>query len=215
MILTLLFIIIALVVIVLATINLWLPYVIKTFVEKKSNFPTKVQASKCSLTRGVVDLEGINLKNPTGKFEEENLITVNKLSASVEYNTIFQKQIIIPEVTVDVENFTCDKNKDGDINAMVLANSFSSGDKEETDEEKKKKEEEEEEKKKKEEEEEKENENKEGKSILIRKLTIRLGSVVLNNIPTDGEHKFEINKTLNFENVNPDNKKDIIEQILN
>ena len=80
---------------------------------------------------------------------------------------------------------------------MVLANSFTGG--EETDEEKKKKEEEE--KKKEEEEEKKEDaEKKESKSFIIRKLTIHLGSIVINNlIASDGEHKFDLNKTLNFE----------------
>ena len=141
MILAILIFLVALVAIVIATINIWLPKVIKIFVEKKSNFPTNVQVSKCSVTKGVIDLEGINLKNPKGKFEEENFLTVNKLFASVDYKSLTTKQIVIPEVVINVENLTCEKNKDGDINAMVLANSFTGG--EETDEEKKKKEEEE------------------------------------------------------------------------
>lgn len=37
----------------------------------------------------------------------------------------------------------------------------------------------------------------------------RLGTIVLNNLPSDGE-QFTLNKTLNFENVSPDNKKEII-----
>ena len=209
--------------IVILTINLWLPSAIKWFVEKKSNFPTQVKKSNISLTKGIVDFEGINLKNPKGKFEQENFVTVNKLSAQVEYKTLFEKQIVIPEVTIDLDNFTCEKNKDGDINAMVLVNSFTGGDSEEDkkkqEEEEKKKQEEEEEKKKKEEEEKKEEEGEkkeeEGKTFVIRKLTVRLGTIELYNLTSeDGEHKINLNKTLKFENVSLENKKEVITQIL-
>ena len=224
MILGLLLFIIALIAVVLLTLNIWLPHAIKWFVEKKSNFPTNVQKSNCALTKGIVDFENINLKNPKGKFEQENFVTLKKLSAQVEYKTLFEKQIVIPEVTIDLDNFTCEKNKDGDINAMVLVNSFTGGDSEEDEkkkQEEEKKKQEEEEKKKQEEEEKKEGEGEgekkeeESKSFIIRKLTVRLGTIELYNLTSeDGEHKIALNKTLNFENVSLENKKEIIKQIL-
>ena len=210
MILGLLFFIVALVAVVLLTINLWLPSVIKMFVEKKSNFPTNIQKSNISLKNGVVDFDGINLKNPKGKYERENFITLKKLTAGVEYNTLTSKQIVIPEITIDIDDLTLEQNKDGKINAMELVNAFTG---EESEEEKKKEEEEE----KKHEQQKKEEEKKEeSKSFIIRKLNIRLGTIELYGFSEENaQHVFDLNKSFNFENVSLENKKEIIAQILN
>lgn len=220
MILGLLFFIIALVVVVIVTINLWLPAAAKWFVEKKSNFPTEIKKSNISLTKGIIDIEGISLKNPKGKFEQEKFVTLNKVYGQVEYKTLFEKQIVIPEITIDLENFTCEKNKEGDINAMVLVNSFTGGDSDEKKEDENKKEEEpkKEEEEKKEEAEgegEKKEGEEEGKTFIIHKLNVRIGSIELYNLThEDGEHKINLNKTLSFEEVTMEKKKEIITQIL-
>lgn len=206
---TLLLIIIGTLILLLATLNLWLPSVLKMVVEKFSNFPTSVKKSNCSLTKGIVDLENVTIDNPKNQFEKENFVRVNKLRASVVYQTLTQPTIVIPEVTLDLDNITCEQNKDGKLNAMVLVESFLGPSSEE---ESKK----DEEPKKEEEQTNAEGEKKETSSpFKIGTLSIRLGTIEVYNMTSEkGEVKVALNKTLTFKDVTLDKKNDIILEIL-
>lgn len=213
------------------TFNVWAPWATKTYIQKKADFPTQIQTSNCSLKNGIVDFEGVTLENPTSKFTQKNCITFNKVSAEVNWSSLFQNEIVIPEVVIDIDRITCEKNKAGEMNLMLLADALMqktpenlavvnppstkkmSQNQKDT---------------------EKQGKNlhegklvvgekyrkvrdfvsiKEGKHFVVRKLTLRVGTCELYNVLVEGEaRKLKINKTLQFEDVR--SKKDIVAAIL-
>lgn len=215
----------------MATLNIWAPWATKTYIQHKANFPTQIQTSNCSLKNGIIDFEGVTLENPTSKFTQKNCVTFNKVSAEVNWSSLLQNEIVIPEVVIDIDRITCEKNKAGEMNLMLLADSLVQKTPEDlavmnppnakkAGPEKK--------------DSEKQGKNlhegklvvgekyrkikdfvsiKEGKHFVVRKLTLRIGTCELYNVLTEGEvRKLKINKTLQFEDVR--SKKDIIAAIL-
>jgi hypothetical protein len=107
--------------------NLWFPSVAKWYVAHKSGFRFKIGESKCSLYRGLIDFNGIEVGNPEGKFSQDGCLKINRIMVKANLLTVFNPEMVIEEVIVEVERVVCDANKQREINILSFMDAFSEG----------------------------------------------------------------------------------------
>jgi hypothetical protein len=104
--------------------NLWFPLAARWYVAHQSGFRLTIGASNSTLSRGLIDFSAIEIKNPKGKFSQDDCLKINRLMVKANLLTIFNPNVIFEEATIDVESITCDTNGNGVINVLDLARAF-------------------------------------------------------------------------------------------
>jgi hypothetical protein len=104
--------------------NLWFPSVAKWYVAHKSGFRFKIEKSKCALYRGLIDFNGVEIRNPEGKFSQDNCLKISRIMVKANLLTIFNAEIVIDEAIIEVERIVCDANKQNEINVLSFMEAF-------------------------------------------------------------------------------------------
>jgi hypothetical protein len=105
--------------------NLWFPPVAKWYVAHKSGFKFKIEESKCALYRGLIDFNGIEVRNPEGKFSQDDCLKISRIMVKANLMTIFSPEVVIEEVIIEVDRIVCDANKQSEINILSFMEAFS------------------------------------------------------------------------------------------
>ena len=97
-----LFIICVLLIIIL-TMNLWLPIAIKIVGRKVTGgFRVSVGRSRCSIFRGLVHLENVILKNPQPQFKRDEFVEVNKVVLHIKIPSLFSQVILVKKLHLEL-----------------------------------------------------------------------------------------------------------------
>ncbi|MDR1435073.1 MAG: hypothetical protein LBI77_01555 [Puniceicoccales bacterium] len=100
--------------------NRWFPSVARHYVFKKSGFNLHIDQSQCSLWRGLIDLNGIEIKNPAKKFSQNDCLNINRLMIKMNLLSLLNPEVVVDEVTIDMDRIVCDQNNSGDIGILKL-----------------------------------------------------------------------------------------------
>ncbi|MDR2371977.1 MAG: hypothetical protein LBD60_02410 [Puniceicoccales bacterium] len=106
--------------------NLWFPSVAKWYVVHKSEFRFKIEESKCALYRGLIDFNGIEVRNPEGKFSQDDCLKISRIMVKANLLTVFNPEMVIEEVILEVDRIVCDANKQSEINILSFMEAFAS-----------------------------------------------------------------------------------------
>jgi hypothetical protein len=205
------------------SLNTWFPAVARHYVFKKSGFNLHIDQSKCSLWRGLIDLNGIEIKNPAKKFSQDDCLNINRLMIKMNLLSLLNPAVVVDEITIDMDRIVCDQNDSGDIGILKLCKALTaSGDENLKSREKKL------------EPLRKSNQKnghtkhltnvapngeesdqkllklasvKEGSQFMVKKMNLRIGRFELYNITGKGEHRtINVDVTWNFTGVRSRNE---------
>jgi hypothetical protein len=119
-----LFIVILLAGVLLISFNLWFPAAAKWYVAHKSGFQLQIGHSKCALYRGLIDFNAVEIKNPEGKFFQDDCLKFNRLMLKANLLSMMAPEMVIEEIVIDVDRIVCDKNNQDDINVLEFGKAF-------------------------------------------------------------------------------------------
>ena len=177
--------------------NSYAPTFIANQVENFTDFQLTIRDPYMRMQSGEVDFQGVVLKNPED-YPQPDFIDVNQLAVKVELSSVFTDTIVVDHADLDINNVALVVKKDKTSNAINFVDNLpvSGGD---TGSKPKKK---------------KKSEPKEaagpGKSFLIKRLTVKLGTVEIADYSsmTAVKEKAKINYERTFENV--DDLQDVV-----
>ncbi|MDR1303434.1 MAG: hypothetical protein LBJ81_02330 [Puniceicoccales bacterium] len=109
----------------LLSFNWWFPGAAEWYVEHKSGFKLRIGQSNCAIYRGLIDFNGVEIQNPEGKFSQEGCLKFDHLMAKANLLTAMSPEIVVDEVILSMERAICEKNSAGETNLLVLQNAFS------------------------------------------------------------------------------------------
>jgi hypothetical protein len=72
----------------------------------------------------LIDFDGIEIKNPEGKFSQEGCLEINRIMVKANLLTILSPEVILEEAVVNVKRVIYDTNRRGEINVLSLAEAF-------------------------------------------------------------------------------------------
>ncbi len=81
-----------------------IPSVTSSFIKGKTGADLSVEESIISPFSGRFDWRGVKLTNPE-RFQEKAFLDFNQITAQVDLNSLSTDTIVIPEVTIDIEQF--------------------------------------------------------------------------------------------------------------
>jgi ElaB/YqjD/DUF883 family membrane-anchored ribosome-binding protein len=97
--------------------------VIKTSVEKVAQFVTGLKLSIGSFRAGIVntlvDIKNLKLFNPSG-YKDAAMLEMSEIYVKYDLPAIFKKKIHLPELRIDMKEFTVVKNEKGELNLDSL-----------------------------------------------------------------------------------------------
>jgi hypothetical protein len=162
--------------------NLWIPKVVEFSVGRIIGMKTVVGKSKGSLFTGRLDLVNCKVKNPTPDFNTENFATINRIVVDVDTTTLAKNTVVIDELAVDIDCLSFVKNSEKTSNYALFAEKLRA------------------------------NEagalvgigvtGASGKSFIIKKLTLALGSVHVIDEGKKTIREYKTNYRSEFLNVN-------------
>jgi hypothetical protein len=119
-------ILVVVLIVVLASGNCWLPYVVGWQIRCKTGFRAHVNSSRGSLFRGYLDFRDFDILNPKGKFDSKSFVSFKELSADVNLRSLFTGTLILDKVVINLDSVTLVKNTDGVYNGQLFAKNTSS-----------------------------------------------------------------------------------------
>lgn len=115
-------------------IAIWaIPSIASSFIKGKTGAELSVKENNISPFSGRFDWRGVKLTN-SERFQEKAFLDFNQITAQVDLQSLSTDTIVIPEVTIDIEQFVfvgkgrSSINYHKDNNIISFAEGFSSGD---------------------------------------------------------------------------------------
>jgi len=102
-----------------------LPRIVVSQIHAKTGFNVTVDHLSVNPLTAKIAIRGMLLKNPDG-WPEEKFVDLREFRADGNLGSLFSERMIINEMVIDVAQCTLVKNKDGQYNAKVFSNGFSS-----------------------------------------------------------------------------------------
>lgn len=133
--LTVIFLLIALVVIAYVARNPIIKTVVQTGVTSATGYPLGIGSLDVNLKETLVDIKNIDLQNPDN-FDERTMLSMPQIFVDYDLPAILKGNIHLKEVIINLEEFAVVKNADGELNIDRIKK-MSSEDKEEKTEPKK------------------------------------------------------------------------------
>jgi hypothetical protein len=112
-------------IVVLASGNIWLPYVVRWQVHSKTGFRAHIDSSCGSLFRGHLDFRDFDILNPKNKFNNNAFVSFNELTADVNLRSLLTGTVVLDKIVIDIDNITLIKNADGVYNCQHFVKNIS------------------------------------------------------------------------------------------
>lgn len=116
-------IIVAIVIVALFVVSILKDVIIKTAVEQGAELVTglKLRMSGFSfgIIRGVVDIKNLRVLNPKG-YKDPDMVDMPEIYVNYNLPAIIGGKIYLPEVRIDMKQFTVVKNEKGELNLNAL-----------------------------------------------------------------------------------------------
>jgi len=87
--------------------------------KQRSGFTMSAQQQDISALSGSVDLKGFEIDNPD-RFPSKDFLNFDEIKVKAEPTSVLGKRILVDDITVNLNNFTMVRNKDGSLNLMAL-----------------------------------------------------------------------------------------------
>jgi uncharacterized protein involved in outer membrane biogenesis len=88
-------------------------------VTKLLGFPTTIGSSCGALFKGCVDFRDLKIKNPSEVFQDENFVSLNRLSVDVSIPSLNKDAIVFEQFCADISDITIISNTNG-INGSLF-----------------------------------------------------------------------------------------------
>ena len=116
-------VILAIVIAVLFVASMAKDIIIKTAVEQGAQLVTglklKMSGFSFGIIRGVVDIRNLRVLNPKG-YKDPNMVDMPEIYVNYNLPAIISGKIYLPEVRIDMKQFTVVKNEKGELNLNAL-----------------------------------------------------------------------------------------------
>lgn len=115
--------VIAIIIAALFMVSIAKDLIIKTAVEQGARIVTglklKMSGFSFGIIRGVVDIKGLRVLNPKG-YKDPNMVDIPEIYVNYSLPAIIGGKIYLPEMRINMKQFTVVKNEKGDLNLNAL-----------------------------------------------------------------------------------------------
>lgn len=106
----------------LAIFKTQVPTLASFFVDKKTNYPAKIESFDSKLVEGTIDANNISISNPPS-FPHPTFIDINQVKVDLDLDSLNKEVLIIEEVIVDIDKigYITDTEKNNNLKQFISA----------------------------------------------------------------------------------------------